>query len=61
MLFWIPQTNTLIIVPLKIARKVGEFAEFATVFAESRTVCGIHKQMIKHLYQEIELLRKPQL
>ena len=47
MLFWIPQTNTINIVPLKIAPKKGEFAESATVFAESRTVCGIHKQMIQ--------------
>ena len=29
--------------------KIGEVAESATVFAEFRTVCGIQKQMIKHL------------
>ena len=51
MMFWIPQTNTLIIVPLKIAPNVGVFAESATVFAEPKTVCGIHKQMLKHLYR----------
>ena len=61
MLFSIPQTNTYIIVPLKIAQKIGEFAESATVIAESKTFCRIHKQLIKHLYRSIELLRNPQL
>ena len=46
---------------LKIAPKLGEFAEFATVSAESRTVCGIHKRIIKHANSYIELLRNPQL
>ena len=41
--------------------KIGEFAESATVFAESRTVCGIHKQILRHEYSYIELLRNPQL
>ena len=36
-------------VPLKIIAKIGKIAEAATVFAESRTVCGIHKQILKHV------------
>ena len=36
--------------PLKIAPKIGDFAESATVFAESRSICRIHKQTIRHLY-----------
>ena len=39
----------------------SEYAESATVFAESKTICGIHKQIIRQVYVSIELLRKPQL
>ena len=38
------------IVSLKIAGKIGEFAESATVFAESRSICGIHNQIIGPVY-----------
>ena len=47
--------------PLKIAPTIGEFEESATVFAESRTVCGIHQQIIRHVDSYIELLRNPQI
>ena len=30
--------------------KKDAFAESATVFAESRTACGVHKQTIRHVY-----------
>ena len=32
-------------VPLKIAPKIGNFTESATIFAETGTVYGIHKQI----------------
>ena len=31
------------------------------MFAESRTIRGIHKQILRHVYSYIELLRNPQL
>ena len=38
------------------------FAESATVFAESRIVCGIHKQIIRHLYTSVaQFKRNPQI
>ena len=37
-------------VPLKMAPQIGKFAESATEFAESRTVCGIHRQIIRQMY-----------
>ena len=38
--------------------KKGEFAESLTVFRESsRRLCGIHKQIMRHVYSSIELLR----
>ena len=39
-------TNTKNKLPLKIAPKTSDFAKSATVLAESRTVCGIHNQII---------------
>ena len=47
LLFWILQTNTWNIVPLKIAPKIGEYADSANLFVESITVCGTHKQIIR--------------
>ena len=61
LLFWTLETNTWNIVPLKIAPKIGEYADFANLFVESRTVCGTHKQIKRLQYSYNELLRNPQL
>ena len=44
-----------------VAPKIGEFADSAIVFAESRTVCGIRQQITRRVYSYIELLRNWQL
>ena len=50
LLFWIPQIISETIVLPKILPKLGKIAESATVFAEFRAICEIHKQIIRHVY-----------
>ena len=59
--FCIHNKKTLYCIKLLQKQITTYFAEFATKITKSTTVCGINKQITKHVYSKVTLPRNPRL